>query len=387
MNFEFSEEQEAAKDLAAHILSDASSFDRLREVERDEAGPGFDRELWQQLAESNVIGLALAEEFGGQGFDFFSQCLVLEEAGRNLTPIPLMESVIYTALPIERFGSDALTKELLPSVVSGNTILTPAFFEEGDPSALSHQPATRASGGSDGFTLDGQKICVPYAASADKLLVSASGNAGLGLFLVSPDAKGVRLESQETTAHERQFIVHLEGVAVALDEIVAPPGRGEEIFNWLEPRAATGLAALAVGVCDEALRQTAEYTSTRKQFGKEIGSFQGVSMRAADAYIDVQAMRSTMWEAAWRIDNGDSGEKHAAIAKWWACRGGHRVTHTAQHLHGGIGADVDYPIHRFFLRLKHLAYTLGGASQQLAILGARIADEARNGIDPEEILA
>ncbi|MBW1884734.1 MAG: acyl-CoA dehydrogenase, partial [Deltaproteobacteria bacterium] len=150
--------------------------------------------------------------------------------------------------------------------------------------------------------------------------------------------------------------------------------------------AATALSALAVGVCDEALRQTAVYTGERKQFGKLIGSFQGVSMRAADAYIDVQAMRSTMWEAAWRIDNGHSGEKEAAIAKWWACRGGHRVTHTTQHLHGGIGADIDYPIHRFFLRLKHLAYTLGGASEQLAQLGALIADEARSGTAPEDIL-
>jgi alkylation response protein AidB-like acyl-CoA dehydrogenase len=140
-------------------------------------------------------------------------------------------------------------------------------------------------------------------------------------------------------------------------------------------------------VCDEALRQTALYTSERKQFGREIGSFQGVSLRAADAYIDVQAMRSTVWEAAWRIDNGDSGEKQAAVAKWWACSGGHRVTHTVQHLHGGIGADIDYPIHRFFLRHKHLAYTLGGSNEQLAKLGAQIAELAHRGVDPEEILA
>ncbi len=385
MNFEFSEEQEAAKDLAAHILGDSSSFDRLREVERDASGPGFDLDLWSQLAGSNLIGLALNEDFGGQGFDFLSLCLVLEEAGRNLTPIPLMESVVYTALPIERFGTDALKKGLLPKLVAGELILTPAFFELGH-TALARQPKTRASADGDGFKLDGEKTCVPYAAGADKILVSASSDEGLGLFLVSPTAPSVSLQGQETTSHERQFLVRLEGVSVSGDDVFVPPGRGEEVFDWLEPRLATALSAVAVGVCDEALHQTALYTSTRKQFGKQIGSFQGVSMRAADAYIDVQAMRSTMWEAAWRIDNGHSGEKEAAIAKWWACRGGHRVTHTTQHLHGGIGADIDYPIHRFFLRLKHLAYTLGGASEQLAKLGALIADEARNGVDPEEIL-
>ena len=385
MNFELSEEQEAAQDLSRQILADASSFDRLREVERDENGPGFDRELWGQLAESNLIGLALPEEYGGQGFDFFSLCLVLEQAGKNLTPVPLMETIVYTALPIENFGSEMLKKDVLNKVVSGDLILTPAFFEVGDP-ALSRKAKTNATPSGGGFELNGEKTCVPFAGAADRLLVTASGPEGLGLFLVDPKADGVELAVQKTTAHERQYLVTFKNVAVESGDVLAAPGAGEAVLDWLEPRAAVALSALSVGVCDEALRQTAVYTSERKQFGKEIGSFQGVSLRAADAYIDVQSMRSTMWEAAWRLDNGHSGEKEAAIAKWWACRGGHRVTHTAQHLHGGIGADIDYPVHRFFLRLKHLAFTLGGANEQLAKLGAQIAEQAKSGVAAEEIL-
>ncbi|MBW2499307.1 MAG: acyl-CoA dehydrogenase family protein [Deltaproteobacteria bacterium] len=386
MNFEFTEEQEAARELAGHIFADATSFDRLREIEADEKGPGYDTELWSQIAESNLIGLPIAEEFGGQGFGFFSLCLMLEEAGRQLAPVPLLESVVYAALPIQEFGSDILKKELLPRVVSGQSVLSAALFEVGDP-ALSRRPRTRASAGADGFRIDGEKVCVPYAAGVEKILVPASGEGGLGLFLVSPKAAGVHLEQQDTTAHERQYVMRLEGVTVSGDDVVAVPGSGEAIFDWLEPRASVALAAIAVGAADEALRQTAEYTSTRKQFGREIGSFQGVSLRAADAYIDVQAMRSTMWQAAWRIENGKADPKSAAVAKWWACMGGHRVSHTAQHLHGGIGADIDYPIHRFYLRLKHLAMTLGGASEQLATLGARMADEARSGGPVEQILA
>ena len=386
MNFEFSEEQQAAKELAAHILGDASSFDRLREVERDASGPGFDQDVWKQLAESNLIGVNLPEELGGQGFDFLSLCLVLEEAGRNLTPIPLMESVVYTALPIAEFGSDALKKDLLGKVAAGQTLLTQAFFEVGDP-ALARKARTTATADGGDYTLNGEKICVPFAASADKILVSASSAQGLGLFFISPGDAGVTLEQQETTAHERQFRVNLSNVKVAANDVFVPPGQGEAVFDWLEPRAATALSAIALGVCEEALQQTAKYTSERKQFGREIGSFQGVSLRAADAYIDVQNIRSTVWEAAWRIDNGHSGVKEAAIAKWWACRGGHRVTHTAQHLHGGIGADVDYPIHRFFLRLKHLEFTLGGAGEQLSKLGGFIAEQAKAGTPPEQILA
>lgn len=385
MNFKFSEEEQITKDLAAQILQAGTSFDRLRQVERDAAGPGFDRELWQKLAESNLIGLPVAEELGGQGFSFLALCLLFEEAGRTLAPIPLLESVVLTLLPIEKFGSESLKKTLVPKVVSGEVVLTAAFSELGD-APLSRRARTRATKTADGFELSGQKLCVPFASAATKILVSASGDAGLGLFLVSPTAKGVSLAEQKTTAHERQFVVTLDRAAVAGDDVVVAPGLGEAVMDWLAPRASTAVAALGVGAAGEGLRQTAEYTSTRKQFGREIGSFQGVSLRAADAYIDVEAMRSTMWQAAWRIDNGDDASKAAAVAKWWACMGGHRVSHTCQHLHGGIGADVDYPIHRFFLRLKHVAMTLGGANEQLALLGHLIAEQARAGGSAEEVL-
>jgi len=385
MNFKFSEEEEITKELAAQILRAGTSFDRLRQIEKDEAGPGFDRDLWRQLAEANLIGLPIAESYGGQGFSFLALCLLLEEAGRTLAPIPLFESVVLGLLPIEKFGSDGLRKDLLPKVVAGEAILTAAFTEIGD-APLARKARTRAVASKGGFELTGQKLCVPYASSATKILVSASGDAGLGLFLVSPHAKGVTLAAQKTTAHERQYVVTLERVEVSGDDVIALPGRGEEVFDWLTPRASTALAAIGVGAAAEGLRQTAEYTSTRKQFGREIGSFQGVSLRAADAYIDVEAMRSTMWQAAWRIDNGNDGTKAAAVAKWWACMGGHRVSHTCQHLHGGIGADIDYPIHRFFLRLKHIAMTLGGANEQLALLGSIMASQARTNATAGDVL-
>ena len=386
MNFEFSEEEEAVNELAAQILGDATSFDRLRDVDADADGPGYDKELWGALAEANLLGLALSEDHGGQDWSFLALCMLFEQAGRNLAPIPLLESIVYTALPIQQFGSDTLKKELLPQVIAGDAVLTAAFFELGDP-ALARKARTRADASGDGFSLSGEKVCVPYAAAANKILVSAQGDAGLGLFLVDPGAAGVTLAQQETTAHERQFVLTLDGVSISGNDVVAAPGRGEEVLDWLEPRAATVLSALAVGVASEGLQQTAAYTSERKQFEKPIGSFQGVSLRAADAYIDVEAMRATMWQAAWRIDSGDSGEKQAAIAKWWACMGGHRVSHTCQHLHGGIGADVDYPIHRHFLRLKHIAMTLGGSNEQLANLGARMAEEAKSGLDAGAILS
>ena len=387
MNFDLSEEEEAVKELAGQILGDTTSFEQTRAVESDDEGPGFDRALWARLAESNLIGLSISEALGGQGFSFLALCLMFEEAGRNLAPVPLLESIVYTALPIQQFGNEPLKNELIPKVIAGEALLTAALFEVGAP-ALSRIVKTKATAtGNGAYTLTGEKVCVPFAATADKILVSASSDDGLGLFLISPDAAGVSLDRQETTAHERQFVVKLEGVTVRNGDVLAAPGQGESILDWLEPRATTALAAIAVGAAEEGLRQTAEYTGTRKQFGRKIGSFQGVSLRAADAYIDVEAMRSTMWQSAWRIDNSQTPEKAAAVAKWWACMGGHRVSHTCQHLHGGIGSDTDYPIHRFFLRLKHVAMTLGGANEQLSILGALMADEASAGVAVENILS
>lgn len=387
MNFDLSEEEIAVQQLASQILSDATSFERTREIESNDAGPGFDEALWVKLSESNLLGLSISESLGGQGLGFLALCLLFEELGRYLAPIPLLESIVYTALPIQQFGSERLKRDLLKRVMAGEALLTAALFEIGTPTS-SHTVATRATTKAEGvYSLSGEKICVPFAKAAEKILVSASSDVGLGLFLITPEADGISLDRQETTAHERQYVVRLDGAIVRGDDVLAAPGFGESILDWLEPRVKTALSAIAVGAAEESLRQTAEYTGTRKQFGRPIGSFQGVSLRAADAYIDVEAMRSTMWQAAWQIDNSKSALKAATVAKWWACMGGHRVSHTCQHLHGGIGSDTDYPIHRFYLRLKHIAMTFGGANEQLSILGGLMAAEAKAGTTAEDILS
>jgi alkylation response protein AidB-like acyl-CoA dehydrogenase len=157
---------------------------------------------------------------------------------------------------------------------------------------------------------------------------------------------------------------------------VGAPGRGAEVVAWIELRATAALCALAVGVCSEALRLTAEYTKTRKQFDQPIATFQAVGQRAADAFIDTEAVRLTALQAAWRIDAGLPAEAAVAAAKYWASVGGSRVVRAAQHLHGGVGVDREYPLHRFYLYARQLELTLGGATQQLRRLGRQIAREA-----------
>jgi alkylation response protein AidB-like acyl-CoA dehydrogenase len=132
---------------------------------------------------------------------------------------------------------------------------------------------------------------------------------------------------------------------------------------------------MATGVCEEALRMTAEYTKTREQFDRAIATFQAVGQRAADAYIDTEAVRLTALQAMWRLDAGLPAAEEVAIAKFWTAEGGQRVVHAAQHLHGGIGVDRDYPLHRYFLWAKQIELTLGGTTPQLLRLGAMLAAE------------
>ncbi len=136
------------------------------------------------------------------------------------------------------------------------------------------------------------------------------------------------------------------------------------------------LAALSLGACQEATRLAAEYTSSREQFGKPLSTNQGVALQAADAYIAMEAMRATLWQAAWRLDEGLDAAEAVEVANWWASEGGHRVVHITQHLHGGMGADVDYPVHRYFLWAKQVTDVLGGPSAHLARLGDLIAEKS-----------
>jgi alkylation response protein AidB-like acyl-CoA dehydrogenase len=197
----------------------------------------------------------------------------------------------------------------------------------------------------------------------------------IGLFLLDPRADGVSLEPQRTTRGELEFRMTLSGVQVEDEQLLGSPEEGTEILRWVTERGIAGLCATQVGVSERALRMTADYTSSRLQFDRPIGSFQAVHQRAADAYIDVEAMRLTTWQAAWRLAAGEPAEAEVAVAKFWAAEGGHSVGYAAQHLHGGIGVDVDYPLHRCTLWSKQIELSLGSATRQLARLGAILASQ------------
>jgi len=367
MDFSFTEEQEAVKDLAKQILEGTVSPDRLKEMKAN--GEHLDRKAWQELANANLVGIAIPEAYGGSGLGFLEACLVLEQIGRNVAPVPYYASVVLGALPIATFGTEAQKQELLPPAAAGDLILSAALIEIGAPP---EQPTTVARRDGDGWRLDGQKDFVAAGLDAGQLLVSASTDDGVGVFLIDPKGPGVTIERQEATNEIPEARIVLGNApAQPLGDIAD----GAEVLEWMIQHATAALCATAIGVCDKAVRLTAEYTSTRKQFDKPIASFQAVGQRAADAYIDAEAVRLTAWQAAWRLAEGLPASAEVATAKFWAAEGGQRVVAAAQHLHGGIGVDRDYPLHRYYLWAKWIQLNLGGAAQQLRKLGSILANE------------
>ena len=361
MDFSLSEEQQAVRDLAAHIFKDQTSHERIQALEK--SGEFHDRALWAELSKANLTAILLPEAVGGGGYSLFEACVLLEEQGRHLAPVPLIPTLLLGGLPIARFGSSQQQERWLRPVCDGGAILSGSL-----PGAV----ATRAARDGDGWRITGTKICVPAAEQAEVMLIPATTDDGVGVFLVEPGADGVALEAQVTTNREPQHQVTLDGVAVGADARLGEPGA--DVAGPLFEHASVGLCALQLGIAEESLRRTAEYTTQRKQFGVPVGSFQGVQVRAADAFVDTEAMRSTLWQAAWRLAEGLPAERAVSAARWWACIGGHRVTHAAQHLHGGTGSDVDYPIHRFMLWAKQVESTLGGATPELARLGRTLVE-------------
>lgn len=366
MDFSFDETQEAIRDLAKKILGDLVTPDSLDAIEKGD--DWFHAAAWAALKQSEVLGIAVPGAYGGGDLGMIELCLMLQHVGRTVAPIPLLPSLVMGALPIAEFGSDAQKRAILPATAAGDVILTAAL--QGEGSANPNAPSVKAVQDAAGdWVLHGTVIGVPFAHKADWIVVAADAGDGAGLFLVAADAAFHR-ETQVATNEEPLGRLTFESTPA--DPLGGAPSGGDSI-RWVVERAQVGLAAVQLGVAEKALFMTAEYSGERKQFGMPIGMFQAVSQRTGDAYIDVQAMKVALWQAAWRLDQGGDASREVAIAKFWAAEGGHRVGVAAQHIHGGMGFDRDYPLHRYFLWAKRCEFSLGGANAQLAHLGRAIA--------------
>jgi 3-oxocholest-4-en-26-oyl-CoA dehydrogenase beta subunit len=185
----------------------------------------------------------------------------------------------------------------------------------------------------------------------------------------------VSRQAQEATSRQIEAEIEFAGVEVGPDAVLVADADGVAALRWVLEHAEAAMCMTVAGACDAAVKLTATYTTEREQFGKPIATFQAVGQRAADAFIDAEAVRLTAWQAVWRLGEGLPAKSEVAVAKYWADEGAQRVVHAAQHLHGGMGVDRDYPLHRYYLLVKHQALSLGGATASLLRLGEVLASE------------
>lgn len=350
MDFTPTEEQAAARDLAARIFGDLSTHERLTA-----AGTGSDAELWKALCEAGL--LAAVEDIGLLGL-----VLLLEEQGRTTAQVPFAASCVYGLLAVSAHGSAEQRKRLLPAIGDGTVVVTGALPEA----------AVRVGGSGE---LSGVVPVVPWLRDATHVLVADEEH---GLWLVrTVDA---RCEPVELTAPWSAGRLTLDGTPGeplggrerlgGSDVDVAGQGAYDDVLAT----ARTAFAGLQAGVCAGSVARAVAHTNTREQFGRPLATKQGVQLRTADAYMDTEAIRVTAYEAAWRRDEGLDYATHALTAAWWASEAGSRVVHAGQHLHGGMGADLDHPVHRHFLWGRQLDAYLGCGSEVLQELGALIVD-------------
>ncbi len=360
MDFHLDEDLVAVRDLAREIFTDQATPERAREVERSETR--VDARLWDDLARAGLLGIALPEEHDGAGLGLPGLAVLLVEQGRRVAPVPLWSAGV-AGLVVAAHGSADQQGRLLPGLASGSTRLTLGLEEyAADPA----RPSCVARPAGDGWTLHGTKAVVPTPLGTDGVLVSASTKDGTGVFLVDAGAVGITWEHAAVTDHDLAGELRLDGTPA---ERV---GDARTLAAVLAT-AAVAVAAVQLGVARGALDIAAAYVSEREQFGRPLGTFQALQHQLADCWIDCESMEVTLWQAV--VDTSDRAEPglSALVAKWWCDQAGLDVVHRVQHVHGGIGVDVDYPVHRYFLWGKQLSSTLDGAAAALADLGDRLA--------------
>lgn len=362
MDFSLTDEQKDIQTLANQILGDQVTADALHKFDsRDTVR--YDGKLWAHLADSGLLGITIPADKGGMGFTFSELALFIEECGRVLAPVPVIPTLI-SAMALQKCGET----ELLGGVASGEVVLTAAFNEIVYEDVMS--PKTTATAGK----LNGIKQGVPYLELATRMLVVAADGKKPALFLVDPKDSSIHKTALWSTTYEPQH-------ALTFKNTPAKKIGGEEAVKYLVDHYTAALCAYQVGATEKMVSITAKYTSEREQFGVKIASFQAVGHRTANCYIDAKCLKLVTQQAVSLLAEGKDASTAINVAKAWCGDASHRISYAAQHLHGGMGVDRDYPLWRYCLWAKQNELMLGHTTYHLEKLGDAIAAGNYN-IDP-----
>jgi 3-oxocholest-4-en-26-oyl-CoA dehydrogenase beta subunit len=350
MDFAFNDDQSAVRDLARKIFSELPTH--------------FHPDSWRTLGRAGLLGVGLPTSVGGSESGVVALCLLLEQAGEAASTLPLIPALVLAGLPLTQTDRGSTW---LQRVCQGESVLSGVFGERGEPTLQAQRTAA-------GWRLSGVESCVEALPLADALLLAAKTPQGAtALFLVETDAAGVSRETQQVASDHPIGRLTLQDVLVGEDALLCDPARGGALVAWALDRAYLAQAAYELGLSSRALALTAKFASERQQFGRAIGTFQAVAQRVADAHIALETMRLSLWRAAWLVDEGAPATQEIAVARVVATQAGHEIVCAAQHVHGSMGFDRSYPLHRYFLASQHNELLLGGHGFHVARLGQLLA--------------
>jgi len=356
MDFELSEDQRAVAQMADSLFVDHCHDDYMRQW--DTSGEPMMAPLWKLCIETGLQALAIPEEHGGSGLGMTELMLVLQAQGKALAQVPLWRHQLAAAT-LAHF--DAVGNAgWIAMAATGEALLSLSL--DGLSSALGIE--LQANACADGWSITGRVAALSLGDQAHAALVAVQAEGQPRLLLLDLSAPEIQRVSDVLTHGEAAAALHSQGLTVNAGALLPA-----EAVDWLELRSVAALAALQLGVSEEQIRRTVAYLSERQQFERVIGSFQAVQMTMADNHIAVEALRTALWQLAYRIDAGLQAPSEALATAWLACEAGHRIGHTAQHVHGGIGVDLTYPIHRFLYWSRGLTVALGGSAASLERLG------------------
>ncbi|HEY1373868.1 MAG TPA: acyl-CoA dehydrogenase family protein [Candidatus Binatia bacterium] len=357
MDFDFNQDQELIKKTAREFLASECPARVVRETENR---GGYSPELWKKMADLGWTGLPVAEEFGGSGAGFLDMCILVEEIGRALAPVPLISHALCEYALIDA-GSAEQKKRLLPPMAAGTRIMTPALNDV----TLSFHPAAiecRAEKKGDGYAIRGTKLLVPYGAIADAYLVAArtggAGETGISLFIVDREQKGVSATPVPTIAVDARCDLQLDNVEVGRAALLGGEGHGWPVLSKLLQRGAALTCAEMAGGAQAVLERTLAYVKDRVQFDRPVGSFQAVQHRCANMAVACDGARFATYQAAWRLNENLPCEREVAIAKAWTSDAYTKICFDGHQAHGAIGFTKEYDLQLYTRRAKaaELAY-------------------------------
>jgi alkylation response protein AidB-like acyl-CoA dehydrogenase len=374
MDFKFNDEQEILKDSARNFFKKNCDKKVVRELESSESG--HSAELWGKMAELGWMGTIIPEEYDGIGCTLLELAVIFEEMGRAAAPGPFFCNTL-SALAILEGGNESQKKELLPKIASGELLFTMAI-EEPEVNYNFKAISMAATSQSDNFIINGTKLFVPYAAVADYILVVARTQGavgdenGLTIFMVDNKAAGIEITPMKTIAADKQYQIDLNSVTVPSSNILGNINDCFPVLESIHTKARAMRCVEMVGGAQQELEMTAEYTRERKQFDRPIGTFQAAQHRLADMYVAVQGARLGSYNAVFQLSKNRSAHRDVAMAKYFTSKACREVALSAQQLHGGMGASLEYDLHFYFRRAKAMELQLGPPSYHLRALGAEL---------------